>query len=157
MPPKALWKASQLDLSRAPMGTFRYASLAFAQRNLPPEVVEVIERMAEGLTAPRVTYRFLPLKKGEATGNLDWHCDGQQKATEIHRLLCIGTEDTEGHDRILERGFVWEYDGSYLHRPAPTEKEETTRLLLRVSQTEMLTRNFWQEPPTPQQPNPRVT
>jgi hypothetical protein len=130
-------------LSAAPVGTFRYTSLGFALLNVPLDVCRVVQRMAEGLAEPRVTYRYVSLRKGEALGNLGWHCDGQQKETEIHRLLCIGPEGTMGEgDVLLQSGMVWEYDGHYSHRPIRAS-QDTMRFLLRVSQTKMPVRNFW--------------
>lgn len=144
MSPKRLFAAPEIDLLGAPAGTFRYASLSFARNNLPADVLAVLETMALGLVEPRVTYRYVALLQGKALGNPDWHCDGQQKLEEVHRLLCLGTEDTEGYGgTILTRGWVWEYDGAYLHRPLPTDEPSTMRFLLRVSQTKMLPRNYW--------------
>lgn len=44
--------------------------------------------------------------------------------------------------QVLHAGTVWEYDGLYEHKARRTE-EACTRMMLRVSQTEMRYRNHW--------------
>lgn len=140
-----LFRAAEPELMTAPRGSFRYADARWAFTQLPQDLKVLAERLCDGLSEPRLTYRYVRLVQGRAMGNLEWHKDGQRKEEEIHRLLCFGTEDTEGETQVLHRGWAWQYSGAYLHRPIPTQLPQTWRLLLRASQTAMETRNHWSE------------
>ena len=125
------------------LGTFRYASIEWALRNLPDDLGSLISRMALGLEEPRVTYRHLILNPSERFGP-DWHCDGQQKEDEIHRLWTWGGPPTLGKNgEVLLSGNVWEYSGTFLHKGQAVHRP-TLRTIIRVSQTKMICRNLWQ-------------
>lgn len=146
---RALFPA-QPSLEGLPIGSFRYAELRFPRRTLPPEIVELFEKMSEGIEEPRLTYHFQHLEVGGRFGHGRWHCDGREEPDEIHRLLTIGGEPTiglpqslKGSEQIaLHAGTVWEYSGAFLHRAQPV-KESCWRLMMRVSKTNMLYRNHW--------------
>jgi hypothetical protein len=136
---------SQIDIVEfCPIGHFDYASEKFMRRALKtPMLLELAERMSEGIDKPRFTYRCKPLRAGETFGHGRWHVDGKGAPEEIHRLLTYGGTPTEGEGGVtLHAGTVWEYSGRYQHRARPAEKD-CVRLLLRVSQTEMMYRDHW--------------
>lgn len=135
MPPIEKW---------CPLGHFSYASWKFTQAALQDSaILQVAERMAEGLADPRFAYRCKYLEAGMIFGHGRWHLDGRGEAGEIHRLLTVGGTPTEGQEgQILDAGTVWEYSGEYSHRARPA-KSNGVRLLLRVSQTAMLYRDHW--------------
>jgi hypothetical protein len=131
------------DIEDVSCGAFSYASMPFATRNLPKPLLGVLERMAEGLREPRVTFRCRDLVPGQTFGHGRWHRDGQEVKEEIHRLLTINGTPTEGWGGvILDAGVVWEYNGEYVHRARPATVA-CKRFILRVSQTEMIYRNHW--------------
>jgi hypothetical protein len=133
-----------LDTSVLPRGSLKYCSMRFAESVLPNQVLEVLRQMAEGLQEPRISYNCRDLEAGGCFGHGRWHCDGKEVATEIHRLLTIGGTPTEGDEgQVLDAGFVWEYTGKFRHRARPAA-EPCRRLMLRISQTEMLYRDHWQ-------------
>ena len=132
-------------VSDLPLGEFKYASLTFALEYLP-SLDGVILRMAEGIREPRVSYTFRILDPGERFGHGRWHRDGKEEPAEIHRLLTVGGNPTEGLDGfILHGGVLWEYSGDYIHRAVPSLLGGT-RLMLRVSQTDLAYRNHWNTP-----------
>jgi len=131
------------DIEDVSCGAFSYASMPFATRNLPKPLLGVLERKAEGLREPRVTFRCRDLVPGQTFGHGRWHRDGQEVKEEIHRLLTINGTPTEGWGGvILDAGVVWEYNGEYVHRARPATVA-CKRFILRVSQTEMIYRNHW--------------
>lgn len=141
---KALFQA-QPSLEGLPIGSFRYASQAFVRRNLPTYLVELFEKMSEGIEEPRLTYHFRLLEPEGRFGHGRWHCDGREEPDEIeiHRLLTIGGVPTLGRDgTVLHAGTVWEYSGAYEHRAQPV-KNSCWRLMMRVSKTDMIYRNHW--------------
>ena len=136
MPPLEKW---------CPMGYLSYVSRKFAQKALSDAetLLELIDRMSEGIEKPRITYRCKPLATGMMFGHGRWHFDGRGEDGEIHRLLTIGGTPTEGRDgAVLSAGTVWEYSGKYEHRARPVEAS-CVRLLIRVSKTDMLFRDHW--------------
>jgi len=139
----ALWRAVP-DLPRAPWGRLNYATLGFCESELPPELFDLVGRMAEGLADPLVTYDCRPLVPGEHFGHGRWHRDSRGRATDVHRLLSWGGPPTEGEGGVLlSPGTVWQYPGTFLHRSLPTDTT-TLRILIRVSQADgMRQRNFW--------------
>jgi len=149
---KALFQTHP-SLEGLPIGSFRYASQAFVRRNLPAHMVDLFEKMSEGIEEPRLTYHFRFLWKiaAEEHGRINksrfghgrWHCDGREDPDEIHRLLTIGGVPTLGRDgTVLHAGTVWEYSGAYEHRAQAVE-ESCWRLMMRVSETNMIYRNHW--------------
>lgn len=142
MRPKQLFSVRP-DLVGLPYGKFMYASRGFASRNLPEHLLEIVEKMAEQIPAPRVSYQFKLLQTGEKFGHGRMHCDGRQTEDELHRLLTVGGVPTLGEDgTVLSEGTVWEYSGRYRHQARPVA-EDTFRLLLRVSKTQMPFRDHW--------------
>ena len=142
MTARALFQA-QPSLEGLPIGSFRYAEMRFIRRSLPPEIVELFEKMSEGISEPRLTYHFQHLETGGRFGHGRWHCDGREEADEIHRLLTIGGVPTLGEGgAVLHAGTVWEYSGAYKHRARPV-KDSCWRLMMRVSKTNMMYRNHW--------------
>ena len=94
----------------APRGAFRYSSIEFARDQLPPPMMELVQRLIclrEGFpafriqrnanqsppitTAPcgiRVSYHLGTLLPGQsAFGNKDWHKDGKGDPGERHTLM----------------------------------------------------------------------
>jgi hypothetical protein len=139
--PLALFQAHP-SLEGLPTGQLKYTSLDFAMLNLPM-LRDLILRMAEGVREPRVSYTFRVLRPSECFGHGRWHCDGKERPEEIHRLLTIGGNPTEGENGvILHAGTVWQYNGAYQHRAVPS-KDGGPRLMLRLSETSMGYRNFW--------------
>lgn len=142
MTAKALFQAHP-SLEGLPIGSFRYASQAFVRRNLPTHMVELFEKMSGGIEEPRLTYHFRFLEPEGRFGHGRWHCDGREEPDEIHRLLTIGGVPTLGRDgTVLHAGTVWGYSGAYEHRARAIE-ESCWRLMLRVSETNMIYRNHW--------------
>ena len=141
MVPTRLFQAHP-SLEGLPIGQLKYASLEYATDSLTP-LKELILRMAAGIREPRVSYTFRHLAPGGCFGHGRWHKDGREQPEEVHRLLTIGGCPTEGQGGfILHAGTVWEYSGAYLHRAVPSTMGGP-RLMLRISQTEMHYRNFW--------------
>jgi hypothetical protein len=142
---KQLFTIDYLPLDNLPEGIIKYGKLDFAKMYLPTNIISLIEMMAFEIKDPRISYHCRTLKEGECFGHGKWHCDGKQVEGEIHRLLTVGGEPTEGEDGfILTAKTVWEYSGVYKHRAKPTN-QPCKRLMLRVSQTEMLFRNNFLE------------
>ena len=139
---KFLFEVEQ-EVSDLPEGYFRYASEAWASFVLPKKLLPLIQKMCEGIEEPRITYEVRKIKAGQHFSHGRWHTDGKKEGDETHRLLTIGGKPTEGRGgKILHAGMVWEYDGAYLHRAVPTDKD-CKRFLLRVSRTSMPYRNRW--------------
>lgn len=138
----ALFEAAP-DVMNLPMGSFRYASMGFACRNLPLDIVLLIEAMSEGIEDPRITYHCQVLDSGERFGHGRWHCDGREEPEEVHRLLTVGGKPTLGKNgQELYSGTVWEYSGAFEHKAQPVT-ETCMRLMIRVSKTAMKYRNHW--------------
>lgn len=136
-----LFAIDDLSLDNLPEGIIKYSRLDFAKIHLPENVISLLEMMAADIKDPRISYQCKILRKGELFGHGRWHCDGREKEDEIHRLLTVGGQPTEGENGfILAPNIVWEYSGIYKHRARPTH-EACKRLMLRVSQTEMPFRN----------------
>jgi len=129
-------------LAGAPLGRIDYGSPSFIGQELPPDLHAVVLRMAEGLDHYVVTYQCEILLQGHAFGHGRWHRDARGSEQDRHRLLSYGGPPTEGEDRLLTPGTVWEYTGDYLHRSVPTA-QDCHRLLIRVSQTNMRPRDRW--------------
>lgn len=130
------------DLSRAPLGRIDYGSIGFMKTELTPELYYLVVLMAVGFDRYAVTYQCEYMRPGDVFGHGRWHCDSRADPADRHRLLSFGGPPTEGEDRVLTPGTVWEYTGDYRHRALPTA-EPCHRLLIRVSQTNMPHRDWW--------------
>ena len=119
---------------QVPLGRFFYVRRQTLS-HLPAYLQEIMDRLADGMTEPRMTYHAGPLLPGEIFTHTQWHCDGKQTGGETHRLIHWGGMPTMGYPNLLlAPGIVWEYNGYFIHRALPTEAP-TFRVLLRASQT----------------------
>lgn len=131
-----------LNLDALPFGKIQYASRSYVARKFPLFLLRLVDQMAEGIQAPRITYHKGWLDVGQVFTHTGWHCDGKQTEGEVHRLLTLGGPATLGYpDIVLSPGFIWQYDGFFFHRAQPPT-EICHRLVLRVSQTEMRFRDW---------------
>jgi hypothetical protein len=123
-------------------GKFFYCSMSFSYAALReyPKLTEQLTRMSDGLQQPKVSFWREDLEPGGHFGPTRMHTDGKGDSSEIHRLFIVGGLPTEAHDgSLLQTGAVWEYSGDFVHRGLPVT-QPCQRLMLRVSQTTMHTR-----------------
>lgn len=143
--PEALFQAAP-KLEGLPVGNFRYATVPFAVENLPPALLPLATRMMDGFATPSVSYQYEMLREGRCFGHGRFHKDGLRRPSERHRILTIGGRPTLGEDgSLLTAGTVWEYRGDFVHR-AQVALEDTWRLMLRVSDSEIRPRDYWRPP-----------
>jgi hypothetical protein len=124
-----------------PRGVLRYCSYRFAKKNLPAEVMSIIDVMRKGIESPRITYLHQRLRPGRRLGLSDrFHVDVKG----VHRVVSFGGTPPIGEDgTILSLGTVWEYDGTFRHQSRATETL-TLRTLLRVSRASLPYRDRWE-------------
>lgn len=135
------------DLSQFPICKIKYANQQWVISKLP-NIIElrfISDLMCKDIKEPRVSFWHQNLEVGEMFGNGKLHRDGLGKFDEIHRLITFGGPATLGDDDvILYPNYVWEYNGSFLHRAQPT-LVSCDRLLVRVSKTKLKHNNLWQK------------
>lgn len=141
---KPLYNLPTPDLDKLPLGSFRYCSLWWVERNLPPAILLIINQLQEGLADPRISYIHQQLKAGGIFGHGRFHVDGFGLPSEVHRLVTFNGTPTEGIDgTILTANTVWEFSGDYGHR-ARKAVTDCQRLLLRVSESTIPFRDHWE-------------